>query len=133
MALNYGYGVLYGDVERALVLAGLDPYGGFLHTDRPGKLSLVLDMIEPFRAPVVDRSVLAMLGKGSPISLDPQGRLETETRRSLAAKVHERLDAPARDQGKRLSLRTILQSQARQLAVFLRNERDDFNAYMAEW
>ncbi|MBC7224890.1 MAG: CRISPR-associated endonuclease Cas1, partial [Anaerolineae bacterium] len=48
-ALNYGYGVLYGQVERALILAGLDPYGGYLHVDRPGKPSLVLDLIEEFR------------------------------------------------------------------------------------
>jgi CRISPR-associated protein Cas1 len=45
-ALNYCYGVLYAQVERALVLAGLDPYGGFLHVDRPGKPSLTLDLIE---------------------------------------------------------------------------------------
>src|SRR5881409_3033564 len=45
-ALNYGYGILYGQVEQALTLAGLDPYGGFLHADRPGKRSLVLDLIE---------------------------------------------------------------------------------------
>ena len=133
MALNYGYGVLYGEVERSLVLAGLDPYGGFLHTDRPGKPSLVLDMIEPFRAPTVDRTVLAMLGKGTAIKLDDQGRLELETRRTLAEKVHQRLDAPARYQGKRVSLRAILQSQGRELAVFLRGERPDFTAYVAEW
>ncbi len=133
MALNYGYGVLYGEVERALVLAGLDPYGGFLHTDRPGKPSLVLDMIEPFRAPAVDRTVLAMLGKGTTIKLDDQGRLEADTRKLLAEKVHQRLDAPARYRGKRLSLRAIMQAQGRELAVFLRGERPEFIAYVAEW
>jgi CRISPR-associated protein Cas1 len=44
-ALNYGYGILYCQVEQALTLAGLDPYGGYLHADRPGKPSLVLDLI----------------------------------------------------------------------------------------
>lgn len=34
--LNYGYGILYSQVEQAITLAGLDPYGGFLHADRPG-------------------------------------------------------------------------------------------------
>jgi len=34
--LNYGYGVLYAQVEQAVILAGLDPYAGFLHADRPG-------------------------------------------------------------------------------------------------
>ncbi len=47
--LNYSYGVLYGKVERASVLAGLDPYIGILHTDNYGKKSLVFDLIENFR------------------------------------------------------------------------------------
>lgn len=133
MALNYGYGILYGEVERACVLAGLDPYGGFLHTDRPGKPSLALDVIEPYRAPVVDRAMLALVGKGTAIRLDEEGRLEAETRRTLAEKVHERLDAPAQYEKRRVSLRAILQSQARELAVFLRGERPGFVAYVAEW
>ncbi len=133
MVLNYGYGVLNGDVERACVLAGLDPYGGFLHADRPGKPSLVLDLIEPYRPAVVDRAVLAMVGKGTPIQLDAQGNLELETRRTVADKVHERLDAPARYQGKRLSLRSILQAETRTLASYLRGDRTDFSAYVAEW
>ena len=57
-SLNYGYGILYARVEQALILAGLDPYGGFLHADRPGKPSLVLDLIEEFRQTVVDRTVI---------------------------------------------------------------------------
>ncbi|MCL4387459.1 CRISPR-associated endonuclease Cas1, partial [Patescibacteria group bacterium] len=39
VCLNYGYGMLYSEVERACVLAGLDPYLGFFHTDRYGKPS----------------------------------------------------------------------------------------------
>ncbi len=45
-ALNYGYGILYSHIERAVLLAGLDPYAGFVHVDRSGKPSLVLDLIE---------------------------------------------------------------------------------------
>jgi CRISPR-associated protein Cas1 len=47
--LNYAYGVLYGTVERACVLAGLDPYVGFIHTDHYQKKSLVFDLIECYR------------------------------------------------------------------------------------
>lgn len=47
--LNYAYGVLYGTVERACVLAGLDPYVGFIHTDYYNKVSLVFDLIECYR------------------------------------------------------------------------------------
>ncbi len=47
--LNYSYGVLYGTVERACILAGLDPYMGFIHTDHYQKKSLVFDLIECYR------------------------------------------------------------------------------------
>ncbi len=47
--LNYAYGVLYGRVESACIIAGLDPYIGILHTDNYSKLSLVYDIIEMFR------------------------------------------------------------------------------------
>ena len=47
--LNYAYGVLYGLVERACLLAGLDPYIGFVHTDHYNKPSLVFDLIENYR------------------------------------------------------------------------------------
>lgn len=47
--LNYAYGVLYSRVERVLILAGLDPYVGFLHRDDYNQLSFVFDFIEPYR------------------------------------------------------------------------------------
>ncbi len=47
--LNYAYGVLYARVEKSLMLAGLDPYVGFLHRDDYNHKSLVYDFIEPFR------------------------------------------------------------------------------------
>lgn len=133
MALNYGYGVLYGEVERAAVLAGLDPYAGFLHTDRPGKPSLVLDLIEPFRPTVVDRTILAMIGKGTALEQDKHGDLEKDTRTRIVEKIHARLDAPERYKGERLSPRAILQAQARELASFLRHDAETFIPYQASW
>ena len=57
--INYAYGVLYSKVERGCIIAGLDPYVGFLHTDRYNKKSLVFDLIEPFRI-FADRVVLKL-------------------------------------------------------------------------
>ena len=128
-ALNYGYGVLYAQVERALILAGLDPYGGFLHADRPGKPSLVLDVIEEFRQAVVDRVIIAYVNKGSPLTLGEDGRLTESVRRRLAEKVHERLESADLYEGKRQALRIILQSQARHAATFLRGERELLYAF----
>lgn len=47
--LNYAYGVLYSRVEKACIIAGLDPYVGFIHTDHYNKKSLVFDLIENYR------------------------------------------------------------------------------------
>ena len=55
--LNYGYGVLYSLVEKGCIIAGLDPYVGFLHTDSYNKKSLVFDIIEMFRI-YIDETVV---------------------------------------------------------------------------
>lgn len=47
--LNYTYGVLYSRVEKVLVIAGLDPYVGFMHRDDYNMKSMVFDFIEPYR------------------------------------------------------------------------------------
>jgi CRISPR-associated protein Cas1 len=132
-ALNYGYGILYGQVERAVVLAGLDPYAGFAHADRPGKPSLVLDLIEEFRAPVVDRTVFALANKRVPLEQDERGLLTQETRRTLAEKVLARLESPARYERKRHPLRAIIQMQARHVATFLRGDRSRYVPFVAQW
>jgi CRISPR-associated protein Cas1 len=60
--LNYGYGILYSRMERACILAGLDPYIGFLHTDNYGKTSFVFDLIEIFRIHI-DQIVIKLFSK----------------------------------------------------------------------
>jgi CRISPR/Cas system-associated endonuclease Cas1 len=57
-ALSFGYYLLEKEVMVALSGAGLEPYAGFLHADRSGRASLVYDLIEEFRQPVVDRLVV---------------------------------------------------------------------------
>lgn len=132
-ALNYGYGILYSQVERALVLAGLDPYAGFLHVDRPGKPSLIFDVVEEFRQTVVDRTVIAIVNRGTALGLDERGRLTDETRHTIVAGVLNRLEAAELYEGKRFALRLILQSQARHLATYLRGERMAYEAFVSSW
>jgi len=132
-ALNYGYGILYGQIERALVLAGLDPYGGFIHADRPGKPSLVFDLIEEFRQVVVDRTIVGMATKNVALTLDRKGQLGKETRRTIADKVLKRLEARERYERKRQHFRVIIQSQARHIATFVRGDRDWYEPFIAKW
>jgi len=132
-ALNYGYGILYGQIERALVLAGLDPYAGFLHVDRPGKPSLTLDFIEEFRPVVVDRTIIGLANKGVAFEQDEERLLTKDTRRMLAEKVNERLESEALFEGKRYPLRAIIQIQARHIATFLRRDRLTYEPFVMSW
>ena len=61
--LSFGYSLLAGMCGGALEAVGLDPYVGYLHTDRPGRVSLALDLIEEFRAVYADRFVLSLINK----------------------------------------------------------------------
>ncbi len=133
-ALNYGYGILYSQVENAILLAGLDPYAGFVHVDRPGKPSLVLDLIEEFRQPVVDRTVFGLLNKGVAIEVDEKGFLTDKARRVLAEKVLDRLENGREPyEGGKHTLRTILHRQAQHLATFVRGERNRYEPFVAGW
>ncbi len=133
--LNYGYGVLYTRIEQALVLAGLDPYAGFVHTDRPGKPSLVFDLVEEFRQPIVDRVMFALLNLGVSLEQDAEGMLTQDTRRQLARKIMERLtESKERYEGKRQTLQAIIYSQARHLATFVRGDLGrDYTPFEAGW
>ena len=132
-ALNYGYGILYSEIEKAITLAGLDAYAGFIHVDRPGKPSLVLDMIEEFRTAVVDRTVLGMVNKGTQIAQDERGFLTDKTRKQLADKILTRLEAAAKFEGKRYPLRSIIQMQARHVATYVRGDRDHYLPFVLSW
>lgn len=59
--LSFLYSILTYEIQAALETVGLDSYVGFFHTDRPGRASLALDLIEELRAFLVDRFVITMI------------------------------------------------------------------------
>lgn len=68
--LSFFYTILSHDVRSALETVGLDAYVGFFHTDRPGRASLALDLMEEMRAYLVDRFVLSVINKRQVSSSD---------------------------------------------------------------
>ena len=101
--------------------------------DRPGKPSLVYDLIEPFRVPVVDRTVVAMANRHMPLQMDDHHRLDEESRRGVADQVLQRLEKPEAYEGKRVPLRIIIQEEARRLTTYLRGERGAYEAFVVRW
>jgi CRISPR-associated protein Cas1 len=123
--------MLYSQIWGALILAGLEPFAGFMHVDRPGKPSMTLDLIEEFRQTVVDRVVVAMIRKGAEVEL-VEGRLTDQIRKTLISKINERLDSKEKYDGKDFTIRTIIQKQARRIATYLRGE-NKYKAFVGKW
>ena len=120
--LNYGYGILYPECFRAVALAGLDPYAGFLHTDRSGKPVLVFDVIELFRSAAVDYPILKALRKGWRPRVEG-GLLAHESRVEVAKLVNEALSTKFKaGSGRVKELRSWVSTFALALASFLRGE-----------
>lgn len=61
--LSFCYTLLTNDCANALESVGLDAYVGFMHTDKPGRKSMALDLMEELRAPFVDRFVLTLINQ----------------------------------------------------------------------
>ncbi len=61
--LSFAYTLLTNNIVSALETVGLDPYVGFMHTDRPGRVSLALDLLEELRSVFADRFVISLINK----------------------------------------------------------------------
>ncbi|HEY7306637.1 MAG TPA: CRISPR-associated endonuclease Cas1 [Bryobacteraceae bacterium] len=130
-ALNYGYGILTAHVWGAVMNAGLEPFAGFLHVDRSGKPSLVLDLVEEFRQPVVDRAIFAWMNKGGQVVLQ-KGQLDGASRENVASRVFLRLTSSEQHRGKAHEIRSIIQMQARLAASAVRGLRE-YRPFSFKW
>lgn len=126
--LSLGYTLLFNLVHGKVVRVGLDPYLGALHAPTAGRPSLVCDLVEEFRVPVVDTLVVAAINQRSFRARDFEDQgpgepvlLRRETMRWMVELFERRVEthllyAPY-DQ--RLRLHDIIEQQARALARHL--------------
>jgi len=61
--LSFGYTLVTNELAALVEISGLDSYVGCLHQLDYGRRSLALDLVEPYRAPLVDRLVLTVLNR----------------------------------------------------------------------
>lgn len=128
--LNYAYGVLYGLVEKSCIIAGLDPYVGFLHTDNYNKKSLVFDIIEMFRI-FADETVFFMFS-GRRVKLEyfdviPNGLiLNKEGKAALIGELNKYLDDSIRHRNRNISRRLSIQFECHHIAQKLLNLKSIF-------
>ncbi len=127
--LNYGYGVLYSMVEKACIIAGLDPYVGIIHTDHYNKKSLVFDLIEMFRY-LVDETVVYMFSQRkvkkeffdevkNGLTLNKEGKA------ALIQELNENLEKSVRYRGRNIKNRDIIQFECHRIANSLIKGEED--------
>lgn len=131
MLLNYGYGFLLTRVINAVIISGLDIHAGFLHEDRAGRESLALDLIEEFRQPVVDATVLKILRlkelkMDEVVDADNGTRLSRSALQKIIAALKERLEQKVN----MLSIDDWIVEQARNIARFLRGEVQEYRPFI---
>ena len=124
--LNYGYGILYSRVEKALILAGLDPFVGFLHRDDYNYKSLVYDFIEPFRI-FIEEPVFRLFS-GKKVRQDHTDdlasgvRLNQDGKKLLIERLNKHLEEDRiRYKGRNQARGNIIQFEAHQFANELLN------------
>lgn len=136
--LSFLYTVLAHDVSSALTTVGLDPYAGFLHRDRSGRISLALDLMEELRPIMVDRLVITLINKQE-VNIDGFIKTESgavimddETKKAIIntwqTKKKEEVMHPFLDE--KISWGLIPYSQALLLARTLREDLEEYPPFL---
>lgn len=133
--LSFGYALLLHDIQGAINIVGFDPYLGYLHTQRYGRPSLALDLMEEFRPLVVDALVLAAVNRKAlapgdfttePISqavaLGDEGR--RQFLRLYEQKKQSKFKHPVL--GRQCTYQEAFEIQARLLAKYLMGETEQY-------
>jgi CRISP-associated protein Cas1 len=128
--LNYAYGILYSKTERALIIAGLDPYIGLLHSDNYNKKSFVFDFIEVYRS-LADEAVFYLFSRGKCKQeyLDTVYKglcLSTQGKKFFAPYFLENLDQIIRYRNKNRKKIDMIQTDAHAFANFLIGKKDSY-------
>ncbi|GEM_PF-1159774 len=131
-ALNYGYAFIYHRMQSALQKTGVNIYHSFLHTTQANKPTLVFDMVEPFRQPVVDREIISILNRGTPIA-SSKGRLTQKSIKVITQHIQERLATPTRWRKGKYKILTIIEEQALELAHVIGGTKSRYKAFVVRY
>ena len=136
--LSFVYTMLYHDLRSALETTGLDPAVGFLHRDRPGRMSLALDVMEEFRPFIAERLVLSLINlkqidaKDLTISESGAVLLSDAGRKTVVSAYQKRKQDTLVHPfiGEEMHVGIVLQTQALLLARHIRGDLDGYPAFV---
>lgn len=136
--LSFLYVLLTRDCAAALEGVGLDSYVGFMHKDRPGRVSLALDLMEEFRAIFADRLVLTLINRGevdaNEFTTKDNGAVEMNdaTRKTIlnAWQTKKKAEITHPFLGEKMEWGLLPHVQAMLLARYLRGDIDEYPPFL---
>lgn len=121
--LNYAYGILYSEVEKCCIIAGLDPYIGFLHSDNYNKKSLVFDLIEMYRIFAEETVVFLFTKREIKVEYFDKVKggltLNKEGRALLIQAYNNNMENTIRYKGRNIQKKNIIQFDCHEIANYL--------------
>lgn len=126
-ALNYGYAILASFLLSAVDNAGFEMYAGFFHVDRPGKPSLVLDLMEEYRAWVVDRVVIKLRSR-----LESAKEFDSSIKKAISDEIYKTMATRYSYNKKKVKLENIIQRQVYRLSGVI-SEKGNYKGYSFKW
>lgn len=137
--LSFLYSLFGKEISGALQGVGLDPQIGFLHADRPGRDSLAQDILEEFRAWLIDRLVINLINrkqvKPQDFITEASGavRMNDETRKLLLTTLQTRKQEvilhPFLEENVQIGILPHIQAQL--LARHLRGDLEFYPPFLA--
>lgn len=131
--LSLGYTLLYNRMRSSISIVGLDPFQGYYHACEHGHASLASDLIEPFRAIIVDSLVISAVNSKAVLRKDfvntSRGpRLSEEALEKFVGSFDRRMSTIVTYAGRneRVSYARCLEYQARDLAAFIMGKSKTF-------
>jgi len=140
--LSLGYMLLTNAALTALEICDLDPYFGVYHREKYGKPALALDLVEEFRAPIVDSLVLSLVNRNylepSDFEIEhpntqPAAYLKPAALRLFLREYGKKLEQPVRINGlqRTISYRKLMEVQARKLARLFLGTDETYQPYLS--
>lgn len=131
--LSFGYSLLLRDFISAIVMTGMDYLLGFYHIVQPGRPSLALDLMEPYRPLLVDSIVLRMVNENMVDTSDFMKTkagvyMKPETKKKIIYMYEKRVDEMITHPkfGYRLSYRRMINLEAKLFGKYIQGEIDDY-------
>lgn len=112
---------MYSNVEKACIIAGLDPYIGIMHTDNYNKKALVFDLIEMYRV-YIDEIVFKLFSTKKikkeyfDITEDKGFYLNKEGKQVLIAAYNKEMERKIRYKGRNIEKQNIIQFDCHDIA-----------------